>query len=323
MKISLRSIIFAVFFTALLSGGCRQSEILPENVQPEKASDETQKIERLQQAKEAVAPFFQKMGKPQTGDWLESNAELGETFEQYLKNKPTLPTAVRRTIYIQPIGNFSDTQRKVLLLTAAYMRAFFDLPVQLKPEKRLENVPRGLTRKNPYSGQTQINTAYFLRDLLPKMISDDAAALVCLTDSDLFPEEGWSFVFGQADLRSRVGVWSLYRLGSPEKSEAAYRVFLARVLKIAMHETGHMFSMRHCTKYECLMSGTNNLTETDRRPLDVCPECMAKICWAMDYAPAARYEKLAKFWAQQGWREEENLFTKKREAVKNIFVKGN
>ena len=35
-----------------------------------------------------------------------------------------------------------------------------------------------------------------------------------------------------------------------------------------MHETGHMFSMRHCTKYECLMSGTNHMGETDRRPLE-------------------------------------------------------
>ena len=41
---------------------------------------------------------------------------------------------------------------------------------------------------------------------------------------------------------------------------------------VIAHETGHMFSMRHCTKYECLMSGTNHLNETDRRPIDACPE---------------------------------------------------
>ena len=58
--------------------------------------------------------------------------------------------------------------------------------------------------------------------------------------------------------------------------------FLKRTLKVAAHETGHMFSMRHCTKFECVMSGTNHLAETDRRPIDACPECTAKICWFSD-----------------------------------------
>lgn len=312
-------------FLAVSLGGCFQPETAVENVSPTRnqSNSDEQKIEELKKAKQSVEPFFQKAGKPQTGDWLESHSELGETFEQYLKNKPTLPTATRRTIYIQPIGKFSDTQRRVLLATAAYMRAFFNLPVQLRPEKPLGNVPKNLTRKNSYSGQTQINTEYFLRDLLPKMIAADAAALICFTNADLFPDEGWSFVFGQADLRSRVGVWSLYRFGNPEKSAADSRLFLARTLKIAMHETGHMFSMRHCTKYECLMSGTNHLAETDRRPLDVCPECMAKIGWAMNYDPAERYTKLAKFWADQKWLDEEKIFTKKAETVKNAVTGGN
>ena len=302
-------------------GGCFQSE--SPKLQTPAPLTESQineaKIAKLTKTKETIAPFFAKMGKPEEGDWLENIPEAGETFEEYLKHKPITPTAERRTIYIQPIGKFSDKQRKVLLLTAAYMRAFYNLPVQLRPERLLEKVPAKWTRKNQFSGQTQIETAYFLDDFLPKMIPNDAAAMISLTTSDLYPKEQWSFVFGQADLRGRVGVWSLYRFGNPEKSEADYKLFLARTLKIAMHETGHMFSMRHCTKYECLMSGTNHLGETDRRPLDVCPECLAKICWAMNYDPADRYEKLAKFWREQSSPEEAQMFTKKAEAVKKLF----
>lgn len=290
---------------------------------PDLAQLEQAKIAKLEKNKQAIAPFFQLMRKPQKGDWLESKPELGETFEQYVKNKPILPTEERKTIYIQPVGKFTDLQRRVLLLTANYMRAFYNLPVQLKPEKILENVPKEMTRKNLYMGQTQLKTTYFLRDLLPRSLPDDAAALICFTNFDLFPEEKWSFIFGQADLRGRVGVWSLYRFGNPEKSDADCKLFLARTLKIAMHETGHMFSMRHCTKYECLMSGTNNLSETDRRPLDVCPECSAKIAWATNYEPAERYTKLAEFWKEQGWAAEEKTFAKKAEAVNNTILSSN
>jgi archaemetzincin len=56
-----------------------------------------------------------------------------------------------------------------------------------------------------------------------------------------------------------------------------------------------MFSMHICTKYECLMSGTNSLAETDRRPIDVCPECMAKIAWLSKIDPETRYKHLADF----------------------------
>src|SRR5690606_25214957 len=108
---------------------------------------------------------------------------------------------------------------------------------------------------------------------------------------DLFPNESMNYVFGQASFDARVGVWSLARLDD----NASYDKFLRRTLKIAAHETGHMFSMRHCIKYECLMSGTNHLGETDRRPIDACPECTAKICWLSDISAADRYRKLAEF----------------------------
>ena len=93
---------------------------------------------------------------------------------------------------------------------------------------------------------------------------------------------------------------------------------LLRTLKIATHETGHMFSVKHCTKYECVMSGTNHLNETDRRPLDVCPECMAKICWATNTSPRERYLRLARFCADHGLDRERRFFERAAAAVKKI-----
>ncbi|HEX8250688.1 MAG TPA: archaemetzincin [Pyrinomonadaceae bacterium] len=304
-----------VFLFALLFSACAPPETQkaePLQSEPTKINDE--RALKLIKSKDSVASFFKLMGKPEPHDWLSSFKESGQTFEEYIGENPTLPTAERKKIYIQPIGNFSGTQREILRLTADYMKAFYSLPVELKTEKKLEKVPPEMERKNPYEGQRQIRTHYFTGELLPKMLPADAAAFICFTDTDLYPDEHWNYVFGQASLENRIGIWSLYRFGKPDKSEKDFKDFLARTLKIAMHETGHMFTMRHCAKYECLMSGTNHLGETDRRPLDVCPECMAKIAWAMNYEPAERYRNLAAFWEKRNWIDEKELSLKKAEA---------
>ena len=144
------------------------------------------------------------------------------------------------------------------------------------------------------------------------MLLGDAAALIAFTSDDLYPNETMNFVFGQASMEDRVGVWSLYRLDD----DADYATFLRRTLKIAAHETGHMFSMHHCTKYECVMSGTNYLGETDRRPIDACPECMAKICWLSDTGPAERYARLEAFCRKNGLVKEADEFERKADAVR-------
>lgn len=149
---------------------------------------------------------------------------------------------------------------------------------------------------------------------MPPLLMDDAAVLIAFTSTDLYPDETMNYVFGQASLQSRVGVWSLYRLDE----NADDKLFLTRTLKIATHETGHMFSIRHCTKYECGMSGTNHLEETDSRPLDFCPECMAKICWISNYEPQERYRRLAKFLSDNGFAEEARKFVDKANAVKQV-----
>ncbi len=272
----------------------------------------------MQAQRDAVARFFKPM-KVANGDWLDINKEKGETFEEYIGSNPTLPTDKRKTIYIQPIGKFSKAQTEVIAASEEYMKAFYNLPVKLLPAKPLGRVPKDKQRVSGYPQRTQIRTGYFLEDLLPKMLPDDAAAFIAFTDSDLYPSDTWAFVFGQASLEKRVGVWSLYRLSddTADRKNDPDRLLL-RTLKIAMHETGHMFSMRHCTKYECLMSGTNHLAETDRRPVDNCPECMAKLAWAMDYKPNERYERLAKFWDKYKKPAFAKEFREKAKAVANL-----
>jgi archaemetzincin len=64
------------------------------------------------------------------------------------------------------------------------------------------------------------------------------------------------------------------------------------------------------------MSGTNHLGETDARPIDACPECMAKICWLSKFSPVERYERLAEFCRKNGLKDEAVEFTRKAAAVR-------
>ncbi len=301
-------------YTALLifalALGCSDAEGPAAN----KAPPRDERAERLKLQKETVQAFFKPM-KVETGDWLDTQRESGETFEEYLTSNPTLPTAERRTIYIQPIGTFTAEQRRAIRLTAEYMRAFYSLPVKLNADRALGNVPDDKKRLIEYRNNLQIRTQYFLDDVLPKFLPQDAAALIAFTNYDLYPGDTWAFVFGQATFSERVGVWSLYQFKPPGR-RTSFDQLLDRTLKVAMHETGHMFSMRHCTKYECLMAGTNHLAETDRRPLDNCPECMAKLAWAMNYDAVTRYEALAEFWTKQGRAKDAEENRQKAQAVR-------
>jgi len=93
---------------------------------------------------------------------------------------------------------------------------------------------------------------------------------------------------------------------------------LLRTLKIAVHETGHMFSMENCTSFNCVMAGANSLAEADRHPLWVCPECLAKVSWATRADPVDRYRKLGQFALQHGLQAEAAFFERSGAALSRI-----
>ncbi|MDZ7336595.1 MAG: archaemetzincin [candidate division KSB1 bacterium] len=247
---------------------------------------------------EKLRPLHRPKRPPEPGDWLAVHKEPEQTFEQYIASHPLRPSAKLNTIYVQPIGNLTPGQQNVVNLAVEYIGSYFNLPVQLLPPLPLEKIPTRARRRHPEWGMEQLLTTYILDEVLVPHRPKNALALLGLTAVDLWPGMGWNFVFGQASLSDRVGVWSIYRNGDPDASEQEFTICLERTIKTAVHEIGHILGMMHCIAYECVMNGSNHREESDRRPLYLCPECLKKLCWNLQVDPLARYEKLVVFCQQ-------------------------
>ena len=283
-------------------------------VSPAELPAQTQRRNRLPTACQKVASLFEKFPKPQPGDWQYEHPEEGQTFSQYLQCHPTTATRQRKTLYVQTLGRLSQSDAQVIATTCEYLGIFYGLPVKTLPEIPDTEVPPSSRRKNPNDGQLQFHAGHILEKLLPSRTPKDAAAHILFTSTDLWPGEDWNFVFGLATYRQRIGVWSIARNGDSSNPNEQTE-FLRRTLRIAAHETGHMFTMAHCISYKCCMNGANSLTEADATPLEFCPECLAKLRTASKVELVPRWKKLETFYTENGLTAESSFVRKCLQAV--------
>lgn len=262
------------------------------------------RAEVLEPRFERLKPLHRPAPPVLTGSWLESYPEPGETFAAYADAGPTRPTAERRILYFQPIGTFSPEQLRVVEQTADYVARFFQLPVTTLPTLPSSTVPASGRRRH------QLLTTYILETVLTPKVPADAIAVLGLTAEDLYPGEGWNFVFGEASIVDRVGVWSIHRYGRPGDP-----IYLRRTLNTAVHELGHMLSLNHCVGWACVMAGSNSLEESDTAPASLCPTCLQKVTYNVGLDPAKRAAQLAEFFADAGLDAERTAAEKERAAL--------
>lgn len=243
-----------------------------------------------QRAAEKIRPLFSKKKPPGPFDWLANQTEFGQTFAQYRKSNPNRPTAERTKLYLQQIGDFTKPEETAVETLREFMALYFGLEIVVPDKIGLDQIPATAKRPRGRTLEDQILTTHILDKILLPKRPKDAVAVLAITASDLWPGAGWNFVFGMASLENRVGVWSTRRFGDPV---AEYPKFLRRVLQVAVHETGHMFGIEHCTAYECCMNGSNSLDESDRNSMVYCCECDPKLWWACKLEPAKRARALA------------------------------
>jgi archaemetzincin len=243
--------------------------------------------------------FFDAVPEPGPHDWLNVAAEQGQGYEAFTRTATNRPEGIRQRLYVQPLGDFSEAQNALLRQLQQFGSAFFARDVRLLPA--IAVAENGITeRRNRYTDVTQLKT----RDILPvlaRRLPADACCLLAVTVLDLYPGEGWNFVFGEAMLDERVGVFSIARYDPRFYDKPADPgLLLQRSCKVLGHETCHMLGVRHCIFFNCLMNGSNHLSESDRRPLDLCPVDLRKLHWSLAFDIIERYRNLLEFWRAAG-----------------------
>ena len=249
---------------------------------------------------------------PGPSDWLRCYHEGGQTLEDYARRcGPSL--AARKTIYIQALSPF-QTHPGLLDELVTSFQLQFGIAVRQLPTRTL-TLPESARRSHPDYG-SQLLTIAIHRQMLDDRPAD-ALAVVALTESDLWPGPGWNYVFGQANLLARVGVWSTCRLedADPER-------FLRRTLRTALHETGHLLGMPHCAAHECLMNGANSLAESDGQTMVLCGECAPKLWWRFDINPDKQLPTLVEWGLRHGWDNDARQWRKQWEQVSSSSSEG-
>jgi archaemetzincin len=266
-------------------------------------------LRRCRTGADALRPLFPRLGRPARFEWLDMFDEPGQTLNRYVRDFSPASRGNPGEILILPLGEFDEQRARIVADVAMLTEIFYERPVRLLPA---EAVPLSESERRGKGPGQQLFTTPLL-DFLRRRVPAQAAALLGITALDLTPPEaGWNFVFGQASLVDRVGVWSLHRLVTRDvPPEIRFR----RVAQTALHELGHMFGMWHCTAYFCGMNGSNTLKESDATPLAFCPECDAKVWWRFRLDPAPRFARLARFAAAHGLPGDAELWTRCAEAI--------
>jgi len=271
------------------------------------------------QLKRAFDPdeHFEALPAPEPGEWLAEHPEKGQTFDQFVASRSSRPDARRSTIYLVPFGDFDAEWSPKMSDLEACASAFFQITVKSLPPCPLDN-KQFTTREN--SGKRQYLSTDFLRHL-PTLLPADGFAILGITMQDLYPDPAWNYVFGQASLRDRAGIYSFARYDplfrGKKRTADEKESLLLRSLGVLLHETGHMFGMAHCIYYRCLMNGANNLEESDKQPMHLCPICLRKLHHSVGFNIVTRYESLLQEYERLEIKEEAEWLEKRLKFLRN------
>jgi archaemetzincin len=257
-----------------------------------------------EEMKRALAPddLFQDIPEPMPADWLAENFEPGQRYADFLQERIRIPTKTKDKIYLQPNRDMSSSLEALKDCAEAYFSIEVRVldPVASKPEHIR-------TRINRFTGKPQMRSIDIMK-LLTSRLPSDAFCLLGITQEDLYPEEHWNFVFGEASSSEGVGIFSFARYdpmfyGEKWNHETS-SVLLKRSCKVLVHETAHMYSLSHCIYFHCIMNGSNHLEESEARPFHFCPVCLRKLQSSTGIDIVAWYRRLLAFYNARGFAEE-------------------
>ncbi len=138
------------------------------------------------------------------------------------------------------------------------------------PTARLEGFPDPAYAYD--AARNQYSSTLMLHDSVARK-PPHALRLLVITERDIFIPM-LSFVYGQAQVGGPVAIMSLARLRQEFYGLPPDRgLFLTRVGKEALHETGHTFGLTHCDEPSCAMRLSTSIELLDTKGGSFCPSC--------------------------------------------------
>jgi archaemetzincin len=254
-----------------------------------------------------LAKIHNKLGISEPDDSLTWYEEKEQTYANYCTQHIVCPNDTVNKIYILPLGKFSNIEMKLINNTAYYVSLYFMLEVKiLKPVSDII-IPE--TGRRFFFGKEQLKTGYIFDSILKPEFPKDAICYIAITNKDLYPNEDYNFVFGQAHFILRVGVSSYNRFIERNLDSSNFDKCYEHIIKTSTHEIGHMFSLKHCTNYDCL------LNTDDNRPSWLCPECLAKLHWCIKFNVIKRYDRLIDFFSKHQYIDEIKFYKQSKEIM--------
>lgn len=248
--------------------------------------------------------------KPGADDWLASNEEPGQSLADYIAKCRMLTklSACPAQPIIALVALGAGLSEKLLQQLTVYISGYFcgmkvqvfhvDIDVAIESQKIRSRI-------NEYTNQRQLwakDCRVFAKDSVAELCAgssgtaDDICSVIAVTNEDLTSgEKDNNFLYGAGNASAFSGCFSLFRYspsfnGEKVKSEnEAEAVILRRACKILTHELTHIFGLKHCINYHCLMNGVNHVQELDRQRLMECPCCTKKLLHVCGWDLKQRY----------------------------------
>jgi archaemetzincin len=313
----MQSLIYAVMLSFLVTGPAMAFEA-PGPESRRQAIGPTNSLSAAMQRALQPDEDFKPIPVPGPDDWLTAHPERGQTFNDFQLFPGNKPDKIRHTIYFQALGDFPAQVSPSLEKLREFASAYFQMNVKLLPPIPSAEQPFK-TRINSRTRNRQVLTADILR-FLPQKLPGDAYCLLAITMDDLYPDPTWNFVFGQASLQERVGVYSFARYDPVfyhlPRGKDYEQILLRRSCKALVHETAHMFGLTHCIYFSCVMNDSNHLEESDRRPFHLCPVCLRKLHHSVEFDVVKRERELLEFYKQNQFKGEAQWMSRRLEKIR-------
>jgi archaemetzincin len=249
--------------------------------------------------------FYDDLVAPDIGDWLMMHKEYGQTYMEYVRSGAVTVKTNKDVIYLAPLyceANDIDVGflNALQMMCEAY---FYGMKIKIL-NKKIDLNNYSIEVRIYDENKIQLSANQIL-SVLYSELPDDAYCLVGFTAKDLFNDHnvikardyiynrkntGKNFCYGLSSLKNRVSVFTFARYDplfyvtikkDSEKEQEFmlryYFVWLKRACKVIVNDILHLFGLKNCTFFRCILNGFNTMDEFDKRPLELCPICLRKL----------------------------------------------